>query len=100
VQVAEPEHMLAAGLWEDIALPALKKVCSLSQKPVHACVHRLCVEVLETCAVSVAQARHKPDHCHSNLTNFANSFDPGKCDSLPLKQSACYSMSSIAERRA
>ncbi|KAL0037371.1 hypothetical protein WJX79_004342 [Trebouxia sp. C0005] len=25
VQVAEPEHMLAAGLWEDIALPALKK---------------------------------------------------------------------------
>lgn len=29
VQVAEPEHMLAAGLWEDIALPALKKVCSL-----------------------------------------------------------------------
>ncbi|DBA82604.1 hypothetical protein WJX77_003635 [Trebouxia sp. C0004] len=24
-EVAEPEHMLAAGLWEDIALPALKK---------------------------------------------------------------------------
>ncbi len=64
----------------------------------HVC--KLCVDVLNTCAVSVAQARHKPDHCHSNLTNFANSFDPGKCDSLPLKQSACYSMSSIAERRA
>jgi len=41
VQVAEPEHMLAAGLWEDIALPALKKVCSLSQKPVHACVQAM-----------------------------------------------------------
>jgi len=40
-EVAAPEHMLAAGLWEDIALPALKKVCSLSQKPVHACVQAM-----------------------------------------------------------
>lgn len=24
--MAEPEYMLSAGLWEDIALPALKKV--------------------------------------------------------------------------
>ena len=24
--MAEPAHMLAAGLWEDVALPALKKV--------------------------------------------------------------------------
>ena len=27
--VVEPEHMLSAGLWEDIALPALKKVAVL-----------------------------------------------------------------------
>ena len=27
--VVEPEHMLSRGLWEDIALPALKKVSVL-----------------------------------------------------------------------
>ena len=27
--VVEPEHMLSAGLWEDIALPALKKASTL-----------------------------------------------------------------------
>lgn len=31
VPVAEPEHMLAAGLWEDVALPALKKVSLLAR---------------------------------------------------------------------
>lgn len=28
--VVEPEHMLSTGLWEDIALPALKKVSLLA----------------------------------------------------------------------
>lgn len=31
VPVAEPEYMLAAGLWEDVALPALKKVRALAR---------------------------------------------------------------------
>ena len=42
--VVEPEHMLSRGLWEDIALPALKKVSVL----------KLCMSHLATSGFSVS----------------------------------------------
>ena len=42
--MVEPEHMLSTRLWEDIALPALKKVRLLDMHACHSCLaYHACV---------------------------------------------------------